>query len=47
MADEPQEKQPPLLPFSDASEVVQQDFSLEELVMVWPPQFLPEDVLEV
>jgi hypothetical protein len=37
MADEPQEKQPLLLTFSDASEVVQQKFSLEELVMVWPP----------
>jgi hypothetical protein len=31
--DEPQEKQPPLLPSSDASKVVQQNFSLEELVM--------------
>jgi hypothetical protein len=34
MADEPQEKQPLLLPSSDASEVVHQNFYLEELVMV-------------
>jgi hypothetical protein len=42
MADKPQEKLSSLLPFSNASEVVQYDFSSEELVMVWPPQFLPE-----
>jgi hypothetical protein len=34
MADEPQEKQPPLVPSSDASEVVPHNFSLGELVMV-------------
>jgi hypothetical protein len=31
--DEPQEKQPPLLPSSDASKVVQHNFSSKELVM--------------
>jgi hypothetical protein len=33
MPDEPQEKQPPLLPYFDASEVAPQNFSSEELVM--------------
>jgi hypothetical protein len=34
MADEPQEKQLQLLPSSDASEAVHQNFSSEGLVMV-------------
>jgi hypothetical protein len=34
MADEPQEKQPLLLPSYDALEVVHHNFYLEELVMV-------------
>jgi hypothetical protein len=45
MADEPQEKQLPFLPSSDASEAGHQKFSSEGLVMVLPPRFPLESIL--